>query len=173
MKKLLAALAFIGCTTTALADAKAFAVITSVKTNWENVSVNVPKTKCRDVEVPIYQWEQTHSNGASGGDVLTGMIIGGLLGKGVTGKDNGAAAGAVFGGIIAADKKHNTMESRRVIIGYNIERSCTKIQQWETQERVKNYRITYVWNDTYGQSYTANHYKVGDRIPITVSLQAD
>ena len=44
----------------------------------------------------------------SGGDAasgaLMGMIVGGLIGKGATGKDDGAAAGAVIGGIIGADK---------------------------------------------------------------------
>jgi len=32
------------------------------------------------------------------------MIIGGIIGKGVTGDDKGAAAGAVLGGVIGADK---------------------------------------------------------------------
>ena len=98
MKKLLATIALIGCTTTAYAEA--YATVTQVKPNYENVRVNVPRTTCRDIEVPIYGMVQR--NGASSGDVLTGMLFGGLLGKGITGKDNGAAAGAVFGGMIAA-----------------------------------------------------------------------
>ena len=46
-------------------------------------------------------------SGASAGDVLGGMIIGGLIGKGASGDDKGAAAGAVIGGMIAADKNQN------------------------------------------------------------------
>jgi len=164
MKKLLVVAAFIGLAP--IANAEAYATITHVKTNYENVRVNVPKRQCRDIEVPIYGVVQ--GSGASGGDVLTGMIIGGLLGKGVTGKDNGAAAGAVFGGIIAADKAQN---SQRVITGYSLERRCTTIDRYETQERIKNYRISYELNGTLGQSYTYNKYRVGDRIPV--SIQAD
>jgi uncharacterized protein YcfJ len=54
-----------------------------------------------------------------GGDVLMGMIIGGLMGKGLTGQDNGAAAGAVFGGVIAADKA-----GKRTVQGYKTETKC-------------------------------------------------
>src|SRR6056300_1246658 len=62
----------------------------------------VPETKriCETVQVPVYGVERRQTNGA---DVLGGMIIGGILGKGLTGKDNGAAAGAVIGGIAAAE----------------------------------------------------------------------
>ena len=59
--------------------------------------------------------------GASGTDVLGGMIIGGLLGKGITGKDNGAAAGAVLGGIFQADKKQNKQNQ---IVGYRQQQQC-------------------------------------------------
>ena len=169
MKKLLVAAAFIGLAP--IANAEAYAIITHVEPNYENVRVNVPTTSCRDVEVPIYGVVQR--GGASGGDVLTGMIIGGLLGKGITGKDNGAAAGAVFGGMVAADKKRNNTHSQRVITGYQLDRQCSRVSRWETQERLKNYLITYNWNGTYGQNYTLNHYQVGDKIPITVTLQAN
>jgi|TARA_B110000977_G_scaffold179397_1_gene237927 uncharacterized protein YcfJ len=166
MKKLLVAAAFIGLAP--IANAEAYAIITHVEPNYENVRVNVPTTSCRDVEVPIYGVVQR--GGASGGDVLTGMIIGGLLGKGITGKDNGAAAGAVFGGVIAADKGQG---SERVITGYSLERRCTNIDRYETQERIKNFRISYELDGTYGQSYTYNRYRVGDRIPVSISIQAN
>jgi uncharacterized protein YcfJ len=166
MKKLLAIIALIGCTTTAYAEA--YATVTQVKPNYENVRVNVPRTTCRDIEVPIYGMVQR--NGASSGDVLTGMLFGGLLGKGITGKDNGAAAGAVFGGMIAADRAQGT---DRVITGYTLEQRCSQTDRYETRERIKNYRITYEYNGTYGQSYTNNKYRVGDRLSVTVSIQAD
>ena len=57
---------------------------------WQEVSVPITQTFCR--------------NGSAGTDALTGMIIGGIIGKGVTGDDKGAAAGAVLGGVIGADK---------------------------------------------------------------------
>ena len=88
------------------------------------------KQVCNWVDVPIYG--QTGS-GASAGDVLGGMIIGGLIGKGVTNKDNGAAAGAVIGGMIAADKKQN----KQTIIGYRQERKCQDYTRYnEVSEQV-------------------------------------
>lgn len=174
MQNFLASIALVAIASPAYAgDVIEYATVTSVKPRWENVSVNIPVTKCKDVEVPIYSMQQLHSDGATGGDVLTGMIIGGLLGKGITGKDNGAAAGAVFGGMVAADKKRNNTHSQRVITGYQLDRQCSRVSRWETQERLKNYLITYNWNGTYGQNYTLNHYQVGDKIPITVTLQAN
>ena len=97
------------------------------------------------------------------------MIIGGLLGKGVGGNDKGAAAGAVLGGIIAADKNN----SRRVVTGYRIERQCTEVMNQQQQRQLKNYTITYRWKNVTGQSYTYNRYNVGDRIPVTVSINAN
>ena len=49
---------------------------------YTNVNKRQPQQVCRNVEVPVYGTVQ--GGGASGGDVLTGMIIGGLLGKGAT-----------------------------------------------------------------------------------------
>ena len=97
------------------------------------------------------------------------MIIGGLLGKGVGGNDKGAAAGAVLGGIIAADKNNG----RRVVTGYRIERQCTEVMNQQQQRQLKNYTITYRWKNVTGQSYTYNRYNVGDRIPVTVSINAN
>ena len=57
-----------------------------------------------------------------------GAAIGGLLGKGITNKDNGAAAGAVMGGIIAADKKN----SKQVVTGYRTERQCQQVSVYQT-----------------------------------------
>jgi len=64
---------------------------------FEHATIQEPITQrvCRQV---------SGGGGDAAGGALAGMIIGGILGKGVTGKDNGAAAGAVIGGIIGADK---------------------------------------------------------------------
>jgi uncharacterized protein YcfJ len=104
---------------------------------YTNVNQSQPQQVCRNVEVPVYGTVQ--GDGASGGDVLAGMIIGGLLGKGVTNKDNGAAAGAVIGGIIAADKG----KSKKVITGYRMETQCTTEYVNTTASVVNQYRLIY------------------------------
>lgn len=143
-----------------------YATITNVQPNYQNTYQNVPTTQCNDVEVPVYGTVQ--GNGASSGDVLGGMIIGGLLGKGATGNDKGAAAGAVLGGMIAADNNR----SRQVITGYRTERQCSEVMVRQQVRQIKNYQITYRWQGVTSRSYTYNNYNVGDRIPVTVSIVA-
>ena len=61
------------------------------------------------------------------------MIIGGLLGKGATGDKDGAAAGAVLGGIIGADKGSRPRTERR-IVGHEWVRQCNQVVNYEYQE---------------------------------------
>ena len=167
MKKLLATAAILGFATAAQAETR-YANITRVEPNYQTVYMNVPRLQCQDVEVPIYGTVQ--GGGATGGDVLGGMIIGGLLGKGATGKDDGAAIGAILGGIVAADQGN---QNRQVVTGYRTERQCSEVMTREQQREIKNYTITYRWNGITAQSYTYNRYNVGDRIPVTVSINAN
>lgn len=83
--------------------------------------VPVKEQRCYDVKVPIY--ESVTTTGDAGGGALLGMILGGILGKGVTGDDGGAAAGAVIGGVIGADKNQSRTENREV--GYRYEEECS------------------------------------------------
>jgi len=96
------------------------------------------------------------------------MIIGSLLGKGVTGKDKGAAAGAVLGGIIAADSR----KANRVVVGYEPVKKCEAVNVPQTTRTIKNYKINYNWRGVRGSSYTYNNYSVGERVPISVSISA-
>ena len=82
------------------------ATVSSIQPIYHNTTVRTPTNVCQDVEVPVYGTVQ--GNGASSGDVLTGMIIGGLLGKGVSGNDKGAAAGAVLGGMALISLSEDT-----------------------------------------------------------------
>lgn len=111
-----------------LGTEKAFASEVKVQDFTKTVTKNIPHTEtiCNVVEVPIYG---STSNGASAGDVLGGMIIGGLLGKGVTGNDKGAAAGAVIGGMVSADKKQGNQQ----IVGYRQENRCQNKTTYTTQ----------------------------------------
>jgi uncharacterized protein YcfJ len=96
---------------------------------------------CKDVQVPVYGQV---GSGASAGDVLGGMIIGGLIGKGATGKDNGAAAGAVIGGMIAADKN----QTKQTITGYTTKRECSwETRYEESQREVYSHSTVTFWVD--------------------------
>jgi len=165
--KLLTTAAVIALTATASFAETFRAKITSVQPNYELVNLEYIDQRCSDVEVPIYS--QVQGGGASGGDVLGGMIIGALLGKGVTGKDNGAAAGAVLGGVIAADKK----QSRQVISGYKVERQCFDTVQYRKERKFINNLIHFEWNGVQGSAYTYNNYRVGQSIPVTVTIRAN
>ena len=164
--KLLSTAAIIALTATASFADTYRATITKVEPNYGYRQVSVPNTVCQNVDVPIYGTVQ--GGGASGGDVLGGMIIGALLGKGVGGNDKGAAAGAVLGGVIAADNNR----SRRVITGYQTQQQCQQTVSYENQRYLKNNKIYFTWNGINGSAYTYNNYNVGTQIPITISIQA-
>lgn len=166
MKKLMITTAILVSTATA-SLAQEYARITQIEPRYQTSYQNVPTTQCQNVEVPVYGTVQ--GGGASGGDVLAGMIIGGILGKGLTGKDNGAAAGAVMGGVIAADKGNG---SRQVITGYRTERQCSEVMVRQQVNQIKDYLITFEWNGVYGSAYTYNNYRIGQRIPVEVSVRA-
>ena len=98
----------------AASPAVAETIKAQVEDRYTNISVSEPYTKqdCVMVDVPVYGNVTTSGNAAEG--ALLGMILGGLIGKGVTGDDGGAAAGAVFGGIVGADKGSQPKTSKRV-----------------------------------------------------------
>lgn len=103
------------------------------------------QTRCENIEVPIYEDVQRKGNAAEG--ALAGMIIGGILGKGVTGKDDGAAAGAVIGGLIGADKGSKPKTERR-IVGYQNQRQCSEVVVYvdQTEERYSHSTIRFYLN---------------------------
>ena len=143
------------------------ATVTSVVPNYEIQKTNVPSTRCTEVQVPIYGSVQ--GQGASGGDVLAGALIGGILGKALTGDDKGAGFGALVGAMGSAEKKN---QSSQKIVGYETRKQCGVFYQEESIRKIKNYRITYEWMGIRGSSYTYNNYSIGARIPVNVSINA-
>jgi uncharacterized protein YcfJ len=166
MKNFLLTTAILAASVTAAAAETVRARITYVEPRYDNVTQYQSTTQCQNVEVPVYG---TVQGGATGGDVLAGMIIGGILGKGVTGKDDGAAAGAVLGGVIAADSNRN----RQVVTGYRMERQCSEVNVPTQVSQLRDYLIRFEWNGMTGSAYTYNHYRVGDTISATVSIRAN
>lgn len=147
-----------------------YATITRVEPMYHNVGRDVTERQCYEVEVPVYGNVQRQGNAAGG--ALGGMIIGGILGKGITGNSDGAAAGAVLGGIIGADQAQRG-RNERVITGYQTEHRCDDVVVQRQTREIKNYRITYQWSNIFATSYTYNQYRVGDRISVTVSINAN
>lgn len=83
---------------------------------------------CHDVEVPIYQAGDPANQA---GNTVAGVVIGGIIGRTLTGDDTGGVAGAVLGGIAGAN-----MDNRR-IVGYRIEHQCNTVQ--DSASAVKYY----------------------------------
>jgi uncharacterized protein YcfJ len=129
MKNLLIATALVATTTSAYANEAARATVRDV---YRNDTVSVPREiqDCHMIDVPIYETVRRQRDAGAG--ALGGMIIGGLLGKGLTGKDDGAAVGAVMGGIIGANEASKGRDEQ-VIIGYRQEQRCVKDVVYEKQ----------------------------------------
>jgi len=85
-----------------------------------------PKSRrvCQDVRVPIYR---NGNKADQTGNVVAGAIIGGILGKAITGNNNGATAGAVIGGVAGSKK------ATRHIVGYQIQRQCSTVQEGQSR----------------------------------------
>jgi len=151
MKKLLTTVSLILATAApALAEGNSRATI---QDHYTTKVYETPYTQdvCKTVDVPIYG---RRGGGASAADVLGGMIIGGLIGKGVTNKDNGAAAGAVIGGMIAADKNQGKEE----IIGYRQETRCDKVTRYDKEYReVYSHSTVTFWDN--GKKYSLRFQK--------------
>jgi len=112
-------------------SASAETVRATIKDHYEWQDVNIPIT-------------QTYCKQKSGGQgALEGMIIGGLLGKGITGDDEGAIGGAVIGGIIGADKAG---------------RKCWDETTYYT-ETTQVYAYSTITFTQDGQTYTVDFYK--------------
>ena len=72
-----------------VANAAEYGRVTSVQHNYAYVTEYRPRQECRKAPDP--------------GNVLLGIILGGVSGKVITGEDGGAAVGALAGGLIASD----------------------------------------------------------------------
>ena len=109
--------------------------------NYAYVTTYIPRQQCRQAPDP--------------GNVLLGIILGGVSGKVITGEDGGAAVGAIAGGLIASDNK------RRV---------CTTVHEEVLTKVIDSYDVTYTWNGYYGESRTSIPYQRGDEVLVNVSI---
>lgn len=150
MKKLILALALIGIgATTAQATTRpAKIVFVETETVYENVYVE--KEVCTRERV-----EYTTPSG----DVLGGLIIGGILGKIITGDDGGAAVGAVLGAGIENNKRKH--------VGHGYETRCEIIVE-PVKREVNMYVVHWKYKGKRGYFFTEKKHYVGHTIHVNV-----
>jgi uncharacterized protein YcfJ len=152
-------LSTIGTAATASAGEYVTAQIISSEPVYTQFTERTPRNVCNMQQVPIYG----RVGGANASDVLGGMIIGGLIGKGATGKDNGAAAGAVLGGMVAADRAGG-----RAITGYQQVQNCHVQYTYNTIDKISHYNVI---ADVNGQqvNLTLRTMPMGDTVRVYVN----
>ena len=147
MKKLFV---LIGILTTAMcAPAHAtseivFGTITQVKPVHTQVTSQIPKDVCKQVQVPIYgNSGQSNNNG----NAVLGAIIGGVIGN-QFGNGSGKEAMTGIGAAIGAVKGSQTGQQTRNIVGYQNATQCHTEYRSSTRTVVNEYDISYNVNGT-------------------------
>ena len=140
-----------------------WAEITDIAPNYKEITTSRPQRVCRTENVPVYG--KVQGQGASGLDVLGGAILGGLFGKAITDKDEGAAAGAVIGGVVAAEAGR---ADRTEIVGYTQKETCSTQYVERVETIVDNYTIYYQWEGQYGSAVVDKKYRRGDLVKVMV-----
>ena len=142
-----------------------YAEVTNVAPNYREVVTSRPQRVCRTENVPVYG--KVKGTGATGLEVLGGAIIGGLFGKALTDKDEGAAAGAVVGGVVAAEAGR---ADRTEIVGYTQKETCSTQYVDRVENVVDNYTIYYEWQGQYGSTVVDKRYRIGDKVAVMVII---
>lgn len=140
-----------------------YAEITNVMPNYKEITTQRPQKVCREENVPVYG--KVKGDGATGLEVLGGAIIGGLFGKALTDKNEGAAAGAVVGGVVAAEAGRT---DKTEIVGYQQKTTCSTQYIERKETIVDNYTIYYHWNEQYGSTVVDRKYRIGDKVLVMV-----
>lgn len=154
MNKLVFALAF--TMTATAAHANHTGVITAVHPSYFQEKVTYYREVCYNVEVPVYG-----NAPVSGGDVVAGAIIGGVIGNqfgGGSGKDAMTALGAIIGA--------ETATRRNQIVGYQVQTQCTQEPYTEIQQVQDGYDVTYNVRGNFYSFHTYKKYKVGDTVIV-------
>lgn len=137
--------------------------ITSVTPQYRNVSVPVTVQDCQDVQVPVY--------GAGGGVNTEGAILGGIVGGivgnqvgGGSGREAATGVGAMIGAIVGGNS------GNRQVTGYRVERQCTNRTVNDSRRELTDYRVTYEVLGVEQSANVARSYRVGDTIPVQVTI---
>ena len=143
------------------------ATVVDLQETYRDVVKQVPVQSCQVVDVPIYK-EVTSGGGASGSDILGGIIAGGVAGKVITNDDKGAAIGAIIGAMTQADRKQ---KKETVIVGYKQQQQCSTVyEQRQVSVRGDNVVTLETDNGDRYQFYIKGWYKKGTIVFLNVSL---
>lgn len=136
--------------------------ITKVDPIYSETYVDVPRTVCYDVNVPV-----TRQTGATDGDVIAGAIIGSAIGN-QFGKGDGKDAATALGAIIGAHA--GSKQTHQVVTGYRVEQQCETQYVTDTQTEITGWTVYYKWHNVRGSFDTyRDDYFVGDKIQINVT----
>lgn len=171
MKRRTSIAALVTLTLMACAPAHAKSVaaqISRVDPIYDNTTQHVPRQICENIQVPIYQTVQRQGDAAGG--ALLGMILGGILGKEITGDKGGKNAGVVIGGLIGADRAAG---SQKIISGYQNQKQCRTVYDQVSSQTISGYKIWFAYNGMEGSAFTNHKYSVGQRINVNMGLSID
>ena len=160
MKYLTLALALFA--TQATADT-VYGKVTRVDPIFSETYVDVPRTVCYDVSVPVIR-----RMGATDGDIVAGALIGGAIGN-QFGSGDGKDAATVLGAILGANA--GSRQTHQVVTGYRIQQQCETQYETQFQSEISGWTVYYKWNNIRGSFDTnRDNYFVGDRIPLNITI---
>ncbi|MBV1905799.1 MAG: glycine zipper 2TM domain-containing protein [Pseudomonadales bacterium] len=162
------------------------AKVVNVNPVYETVRFSTPREECTQERVAVYDRDHYYNNGYrdnrrhSATPGIIGALIGGAIGNGVghnkTNKRVGLAVGALLGGAIGNDiakKDHHKYdnyhsEGARNEKRYTTQEVCTVYDDWQTEQRLSGYEVTYVYA---GETYTTRtNTHPGDTIRVRVRV---
>ena len=163
-----AVLATSACVSANAASSTVTATVTNVHVMTSNVVDTTYRDVCRNVQVPVYETRRSYNHG-SAGDAMLGAVIGGAIGN-QFGGGKGKDAMTVLGAIVGADVATNRSREYQVQNGYRTERECYQEPVSNLRRVTNGYAVQYEWNGLRGEVVTDREYRVGDQIPVTVTL---
>jgi len=149
---LLAGVAMIAILYAQIAKAEGTSVQGTVVDHYEKQIDFIEQSQevCRLVKIPIYH----RPHRPTGAEILGGLVIGGALGKVISGDDKGALAGAVVGGLVTSSRQ----EPR--IVGYSRQRVCED-KIFHRKEYRHEYSHSTISFTIHGVSYNTTFIKPG------------
>lgn len=149
------------------------ASVTNVKPIYKTVVVNKPVTTCAIVEVPIYETVESKESGDVIGSLIIGGLIGSAIGNNVSDNAGSGTAGAVLGSIIGANEaQKGTTTTTQKIIGYRQTNQCNTTNISEAVQQLSHYEVVYEVLGLTGKKASTSELRVGDSIPVAVTVNA-